>query len=123
MSRDDRTLLDQINELRRDVDGLRASVALLTGAMRSMREHWIRAAETGAPRETGDSLSGGGRREIAKLAEADGLVHPDPPVLNKSGGSDVDGGDANCVHDWRPYFAHLVCVKCGAAQRGAAGGR
>lgn len=44
------------------------------------------------------------------------------PLVNKGGGSDVEGGDANCAHDWRPYFAHLVCVKCGAAQRGAAGG-
>jgi hypothetical protein len=29
--------------------------------------------------------------------------------------------DAVCDHEWRPYFAHLVCVKCGAGQRGGVG--
>ena len=73
-------------------------------------------------RESGGSIPAGVCPECQQSPCIGHPRAPYPPVLNKSGGSAVEGGDENCAHDWRDYFAHRVCIKCGAAQRGAAGG-
>jgi len=51
--------------------------------------HAIRSLIVPAVRESGGSVSDADPAEVAKLAGSEVRRVPDPPVLNKSGGSDV----------------------------------
>lgn len=93
---------------------------LVTGNVAEGAMPELDQAVADAIRESGGSVPAG---VCPECQQSPCIGHPragERPLLNKTGGSDVEGGDPDCVHDWRPYFAHLVCVKCGAAQRGAA---
>ncbi len=124
----DRTLLDQVNELRRDVDQLQGTVAYLMREITANREHWRRVAESIAPvdlfRESGGSLPAvapcwcGDPRGIFHAGEAH------PPVLNKTGGCTCSVSLAGSKGPHAAWCAAYVNKSggCGAVFRVGGGG-
>ena len=64
-------------------------------------------------RESGGSIPGGGLRFLAKALGWERRSEAHPPVLNKSGGSDVEVKMR--TYHRVGYYADAPCAECGAA--------